>query len=163
MKIEIERKFLLKSLPKKTPDQSVDIDQFYLKTPSGIWERARTWFSSNGDRKYIHTIKKNISKGVNIEDEYLMTEEDFLKFKEKCFKLNTESKHIKKIRHIYKDDNLFWEIDEFKSNYKLIIAEVEIPKKNYKLNIPNFIEELVLLEVTGIKQFNNKTLSIKIE
>jgi CYTH domain-containing protein len=162
MKLEIERKFLLKSLPKKSPDQSVDIEQFYLKNESGIWERARTWFSSNGDKKYIHTIKKNVSKGVNIEDEYLMEEDDFLKFRDSCFKLNVESRQIKKVRHIYKDGSLFWEVDEFKDDYQLIIAEIEIPKKTFKLTIPDFIKEVMLLEVTGMRQFNNRNLSLKI-
>jgi CYTH domain-containing protein len=162
MKLEIERKFLLKSLPKNSPEQSVDIEQFYLKNESGIWERARTWFSSNGDKKYIHTIKKNVSKGVNIEDEYLMEEDDFLKFRDSCFKLNAESRQIKKVRHIYKDGSLFWEVDEFKDDYQLIIAEIEIPKKTFKLTIPDFIKEVMLLEVTGMKQFNNRNLSLKI-
>lgn len=162
MKIEIERKFLLKSLPKNSPEQSVDIEQFYLKNKSGIWERARTWFSSNGDKKYIHTIKNNVSKGVNIEDEHLMEEIDFLKFRDNCFKINVESRQIKKVRHIYRDGDLFWEIDEFKDDYQLIIAEVEIPKKNFELTIPNFIKEVMLLEVTGMKQFNNRNLSLKI-
>jgi CYTH domain-containing protein len=162
MKLEIERKFLLKSLPQKTPDQSVDIEQFYFKNSSGIWERARTWFSSNGDKKYIHTIKKNVSKGVNIEDEYLMTENDFQKFRDNCFKLNAESRHIKKVRHIYKDGDLFWEVDEFKDNYQLIIAEIEIPKKTFKVEMPDYIKDVFLLEVTGLKQFNNRNLSLKI-
>jgi len=70
MKLEIERKFLLKSLPKINPLQSVDIDQYYFKNSSSIWERARTWKTSDDEIKYIHTVKKNVSKGVNIEDEY---------------------------------------------------------------------------------------------
>jgi CYTH domain-containing protein len=162
MKIEIERKFLLKSLPNKLPDQSVEIEQYYLKNKSGIWERSRYWKSTNGDVKYIHTIKKNISKGVNIEDEYLMSEKEFLNFKDLCFNKKIESKHIKKVRHIYNDGELFWEVDEFKADYHLIIAEIEIPKKSYKINIPDYINDVLLLEVTGLKQFNNRSLSIKI-
>jgi CYTH domain-containing protein len=162
MKLEIERKFLLKSLPKTDPKQKVEIDQYYLKNSSGIWERARTWNSSNGDSKFIHTIKKNVSKGVNIEDEYDMTLEQFNDFKEKCLTSPSESRFIKKVRHIYPDGNLYWEVDEFDNDYKLIIAEIEIPKKTFKLTIPNFIKEVMLLEVTGMKQFNNRNLSLKI-
>ncbi len=162
MKLEIERKFLLKSLPKIDATQKVEIDQYYLKNSSGIWERARTWNSSNGDSKFIHTVKKNVSKGVNIEDEYDMTIDQFNDFKTKCLNSPKESKFIKKIRHIYPDDQLYWEVDEFDNGYKLIIAEIEIPKKTFKLTIPNFIKEVMLLEVTGMKQFNNRNLSLKI-
>ena len=42
-KIEIERKFLLKSLPVISPDKSIKIDQFYLKNSKGVWERIRKW------------------------------------------------------------------------------------------------------------------------
>ena len=162
MKIEIERKFLLKSLPKITPQQSIKIDQYYLKNSSGIWERARTWESSLGETKYIHTIKKSVSKGVNIEDEHFMTSQEFKEFKNKCLKSTTESKFIEKVRHIYPDGDLFWEVDIFGNGYELIIAEIEIPKKTYKLTLPDFIKEVNLLEVTGLKQFSNRNLSLKI-
>ena len=162
MKIEIERKFLLKSLPKIQPQQSVKIDQYYLKNSSGVWERARTWESSTGETKYIHTIKKSVSKGVNIEDEHFLTLEEFNKFKSRCFQKKTESKFIEKVRHIYPDGDLFWEVDIFGNGYELIIAEIEIPKKTYKLTLPDFIKEVNLLEVTGLKQFSNRNLSLKI-
>jgi len=162
MKIEIERKFLLKSLPKISPQQSIKIDQYYLKNSSGVWERARTWESSLGETKYIHTIKKSVSKGVNIEDEHFMTLKQFTEFKNKCLKSTTESKFIEKVRHIYPDGDLFWEVDIFGNGYELIIAEIEIPKKTYKLTLPDFIKEVNLLEVTGLKQFSNRNLSLKI-
>jgi len=162
MKIEIERKFLLKSLPKLKPQQSIKIDQYYLKTPSGVWERARTWESSPGETKYIHTIKKSVSKGVNIEDEHYLSKEEFESFKTKCLQKNTEAKFIEKVRHIYPDGDLFWEVDIFGNGYELIIAEIEIPKKTYKLILPDFIKEVNLLEVTGLKQFSNRSLSLKI-
>jgi CYTH domain-containing protein len=42
------------------------------------------------------------------------------------------------------------------------VAEIEIPTKNHKVNIPNFIADKLLLEVTGLKQFSNRNLSNKI-
>ncbi len=160
-KYEIERKFLLKSLPYLDPIDSIEIDQFYLKNASGIWERVRKWNSNEGI-KYIHTIKKNISKGVNLEDEKLISETKYLNFKDQCYNSKKESKSIKKIRHIFKDSNLVWEVDEFDNGYKLIVAEVEIPKMSYKLTIPKFIKNVMLMEVTGLKQFSNRSLSIDI-
>lgn len=161
MKLEIERKFLLKSLPNKKEDDILSIDQYYLKR-SNIWERARTYHSDiNGD-SYIHTIKKTISKGVNTEDEKEITKEEFEDFKNKCLSKEYESKFIKKERFIYKYGDLKWEVDKFGSGYTLIVAEIEIPTKSYHIVFPDYMKDVILLEVTGIKKFSNRDLSIKI-
>ena len=77
--------------------------------------------------------------------------------------IHTNSKFINKERHIYKQGDLKWEVDRFDNGYKLIIAELEIPKKTYKIVMPNYIMEVFLLEVTGLKQFSNRNLSINIQ
>mgnify|MGYP003418867282 FL=1 len=163
MKLEIERKFIVSSLPKKEPDNVFNIEQFYIKNEKGIWERARTYHSDTTGDLYIHTVKKSISKGVNMEDEYDMSIVEFNKFREKCYKLGYESRHISKERWIYNDGPLKWEVDKFNSGYHLIIAEIETPTKKYNLPIPKFMSDIILLEVTGLKQFSNRSLSIKIE
>lgn len=160
--IEIERKFLLKSIPKSNLIDSINIEQLYLKN-NNIWERVRCWTSKKTNKtKYIHTIKTSISKGVNFEDEKLITEEEFNSFKEKCFKSNLDSRQIFKTRHIYPQGKLKWEVDEFHNDYRLIVAEIETPTENYSINIPKYISDLILLEVTGLKQFSNRNLSLKI-
>lgn len=161
MKLEIERKFLLKSVPDIKPVEIIKIEQFYFKNSKGIWERARSWHSDKNGMKYIHTVKKSVSKGVNLEDEYYMTSEQFQEFKNHCFSCD-EYRHISKERWIYPDGPLFWEVDVFNSGYNLIIAEIEIPIKSYKLTIPDFIKDKMLLEVTEMKQFSNRSLSKKI-
>lgn len=163
MKLEIERKFLVKSLPDIKPDDVLKIEQFYLKNEQGVWERARTYHSDKTGDKYIHTIKKSVSKSVNMEDEYEMTEQQFLEFRDKCYQPGVESRHISKERWIYEDGTLKWEVDLFKSGYHLIVAEIEIPTKKYDLVIPKFIEDVLLLEVTGLKQFSNRSLSLDIK
>ena len=161
--IEIERKFLLKSLPPNiTPKDSILIEQLYIKRDN-IWERVRSWESTKtGKKKWIHTVKTNMGKGINMEDEKLITEEEFNDFKSNCLKKGNESRQINKIRHIFPEGKLYWEVDEFKSGYKLIVAEIEIPQKDYKVEIPKYISDLILLEVTGLKQFSNRNLSLKI-
>lgn len=163
MKLEIERKFLVKSLPNKKFNDLFKIEQYYLKNSEGIWERARTYHSDKSGDMYIHTIKKSVSKGVNMEDEYEMTKDQFEEFRQKCYLPNVESRHISKERWIYKDNQLKWEVDVFKSGYNLIVAEIEIPHKKYDLKFPKFMEDIILLEVTGLKQFSNRQLSLKIE
>lgn len=162
MKLEIERKFLLKAMPNKEPDDVFLIDQYYLKNKEGIWERARTYHSEKSGDTYIHTIKKSVSKGVNIENEKELTKEQFEDFKNNCLSGKFESQFIKKVRHVYKEGDLKWEVDKFESGYTLIMAEIEIPKKNFKINFPNYISEVLLLEVTDLKQFSNRSLSLKI-
>lgn len=159
-KIEIERKFLLKSLPLIPPEKSVEIDQYYLKNSKGIWERVRKWEVGN-DTKYIHTIKKSISKIENIEDELEVSEDFYLLFISKC-ESSKDSRFIKKTRHIFPHGKLIWEVDEFHNGYKLVIGEIEIPKRDYRLQIPQFIKDLVLLEVSGMSQFSNRNLSLRI-
>jgi CYTH domain-containing protein len=163
MKLEIERKFLLKSLPSIKPTEIINIQQYYYKNDSGIWERARTWNSNLNGLKYIHTIKKSVSKGVNLEDEHEMTEEEFLSFKDKCFDSDNDSKFLIKERWIYPDSELIWEVDIFKGDLNIVIAEVETPTKDYKVSIPKFISDKLLLEVTEHKQFSNRSLSSKIK
>lgn len=162
MNLEIERKFILKALPTIEPDDRLSIDQYYWKNSGGIWERVRTYHSDKYGDKWVHTIKKSVSKGVNLEEERDLTYQEFEDFKSKCLS-NDDSKFINKVRYIYKDGDLKWEVDLFDNGYKLIIAEIEVPKKRYKLNIPDFIKDVLLLEVTGLKQFSNRNLSLNIK
>ena len=162
MHLEIERKFLLKAMPNKEVDERLTIDQYYWKNSENIWERARTYHSDISGDKYIHTIKKSIAKGINIEDEKTLTKEEFENFKEKCLSEPT-SKFITKERFIYKHGDLKWEVDNFDNGYKLIIAEIEIPKKGFRITIPDYINDVLLMEVTDLKQFSNRNLSINIK
>lgn len=158
--IEIERKFLLKSLPTIKPKEKIEIQQWYRKNSKGIWERARACYSDKKGFYFIHTVKTNISNISNIEDENIMTSSEFNKFVTKCKKSN-ESRYISKDRLVYNHpfDKLKWEVDVFNNGHHLIVAEIEIPSEDYNLLIPEFIHDKFLLEVTGLKQFSNKNLS----
>lgn len=158
MNIEIERKFLLKSIPNLTPQETIEIFQWYRKNSKGIWERARSCYSDKFGFYFVHTIKKNIGKGINEEDEKLISSDDFNKFVEKC-KSSKQARYISKERLIYPQGDLKWEVDVFNNGHHLIIAEIEIPTQDYHVDIPDFIQEKLLLEVTGLKQFSNKNLS----
>ena len=162
MKLEIERKFLLKAMPDIEPVEIIKIEQWYWKNHKGIWERARLCNSSTEGEYYVHTIKKSISKGVNMEDEKFLTKEEYESFIKVCKDKNEESKFISKDRWVYPDGDLKWEVDMFNNGHHLIVAEIEIPKKSFKVNIPSFIKDKLLMEVTEFKQFSNRNLSNKI-
>jgi len=165
--VEIEKKFLLKAMPDKDPVEIIKIDQWYWRNKErGIWERARSLESNINGIKWIHTIKKNIGKGVNLEEENPLTKEDFDIFVKKCYDIESESKYISKERWIYPCDqnpDLYWEVDRFDSGNHIVIAEIEIPRKRYKVIIPDYINDKLLMEVTGLKQFSNRNLSNKLK
>jgi len=161
--IEIERKFLLKSLPDTEPQDKIKISQYYYKNTEGIWERAREMDSKTKGKKYVHTIKTRISDMSNDEQEREMTKVEFLNFRKRCMKYPGNAKLLKKIRHVYVDGDLKWEVDLFMQAATLVIAEVEIPSEDHDLLIPDFITKKMLLEVTAMKQFGNRSLANKIK
>ncbi len=139
--IEIERKFLLKAMPDILPSEIIKIDQFYFKNKEGIWERVRQYDSNVNGKKWIHTIKYRINDMSNEEVEKEISKKEFDKFKTKCYTNKLNARHIRKERWVYPDGDLKWEVDLFKDNYHLIIAEIEIPSEDYELNIPEFIKK----------------------
>ena len=157
MNLEIERKFILKSIPKTTPVEKIKIEQWYHKIDD-VWERVRKCESSKNGVYYVHTIKTPVSDLANMEDEKLLTKEEFNSFVKLC--VDDSSKFISKERLVYPHTGgLKWEVDVFNSGHHLIIAEIEIPSEDYEVKIPKFIKQKLLLEVTGMKQFSNKSLS----
>lgn len=150
--LEIERKFLLKQVPYKLPTYILGIQQFYCSTKEEPDFRIRK--STNigtGKTTYTKTIKVRKAPGVYEETEGKLTEAVF----------NENKKHattcINKKRVVYKFGKLKWEIDIY--DFKLAIAEIELPTMNYPLKLPKFITDVLIMEVTKFKQFTNKALS----
>ena len=114
-------------------------------------------------KKYVHTVKTRISDMSNDEQEKELTKDEFFSFRRRCIKYPGSSKLIKKIRHIYIDGELKWEVDLFQMAATLVIAEVEIPSEEHDLQIPDFISKKMLLEVTSMKQFGNRSLANKLK
>ena len=160
--IEIERKFLLKSIPDRKPTEIIKIKQWYLKV-DGIWERARSMDSNKSGIKWVHTIKTRISDISNIEEERELTKKEFEEFIKKCKSSPGSAKYITKERRIYPDGELKWEVDMFSQKCHVIVAEIEIPSEDYDLQVPEFIQKKQLLEVTGLKQFSNRSLSNRVK
>jgi CYTH domain-containing protein len=160
--IEIERKFLLKSIPDINPTEIIKIKQWYLKV-DGIWERARSMESNLYGIKWIHTIKTRISDSSNIEEEKDLSKDEFDDFVKRCKDSKQNAKYITKQRRIYPDEELKWEVDVFSQKCHIIVAEIEIPTEDYDLQIPEFIQKKNLLEVTGMKQFSNRSLSNRVK
>ena len=147
---EYERKFLLLRLPALKADVVAHIEQHYLDTN----ERIRRKSVEGEADVFYHTIKKNLRPGVNSEDEKKITREEYYSLLEKS------KSFIVKKRYYYFIGEVRWEIDVFE-NMNLIVAEVEYPREDYVVNIPKFINNVILLEVTHLREFSNKNISKK--
>lgn len=162
--LEIERKFLLKRFPKQVIEkykkglQVLDIVQYYFFI-NGVWQRYRAVNSKNKNTKYIHTIKKSISPGVYQEDERTIKEKEFL---EKKKEHNKNYAVIRKTRYVVKYKGFKFEIDVY-LDLSLVILEVELPALNHSFEFPIGLFEEIIMEATGMKQFSNFSLAVKVK
>ena len=147
---EIERKFLLKRFPKLEKINTVyQIQQWYHS--DGFRYRYQVEIP-NGDVKIFKTRKTNISKGVNQEEETILSQNEFNELD------LSNSLSIKKIRTVVKYKGHKLEIDKYEG-LNIVILEVELEDLNEKIPMPKYIDKEILYEVTGIKEFSNKSLA----
>jgi len=147
---EIERKFLLKRFPRLEKINNVyQIEQWYHSDGFRYRYQVNT---STGTVEIFKTKKTNISKGVNMEEETTLTLDEL-----NAIDLSN-SLSIKKIRTVVKYKGLKFEIDKYEG-INIVILEVELDDLEQKINIPKYIEKEILYEVTGIKEFSNKSLA----
>jgi len=147
---EIERKFLLKRFPKLEKINTVyQIQQWYHS--DGFRYRYQLEIP-NGDVKIFKTRKTNISKGVNQEEETILSQNEFNELD------LSNSLSIKKIRTVVKYKGHKLEIDKYEG-LNIVILEVELEDLNEKIPMPKYIDKEILYEVTGIKEFSNKSLA----
>ena len=145
--MEIERKFLIKNLPKNLDSyQYHDIEQAYLCTSPVIRIRRQ-------DNEYILTYK---SPGMMVRDEYNLplTKTAYLHLKEK-----TDGNVISKKRYIIPLENgLKIELDLFHPPFQeLIVAEVEFPsvESANEFDPPSWFAQ----DVTFNPEYHNSHLS----
>lgn len=142
--IEKERKWLLKDRPYLKFDKSQAITQFYL---DGY--RYRLTQDSSGEYVAERIKKTKVSKGVNAELEInSISKEEFTEL------FTDKTPFVSKIRHTYEFKDKVFEVDEF-SSCSLIMLEVEDVDLGEKIEFPPEIERCIVLEVTGMEQFDN--------
>jgi len=151
IKNEIERKWILRNSPwlKNHPDFSCVILQFYMEDG---WRYRMSIDNLSYNKEFFKTKKTPNGLGSNIEEEYNITEEEY----QEAYK--SKKKQITKSRYVYLQNGLKWEVDDF-SDMKLVTMEVELNSIDQEIVIPDFLQELIIMEVTGIKEFNNSNLS----
>jgi CYTH domain-containing protein len=151
--LEIERKYLLKSmpvLPERAGRRTLTIDQGYIPGDR-IKERLRQ-VSENGRERWYRTVK--LGRGLarqEFEDE--TSGEIFL-----AMWPLTLGKRLRKRRHVIPESGLNWEIDEFLDR-PLVLAEVELPAIDTVVTVPEWLAAVLDREVTGELPYLNSTLA----
>jgi CYTH domain-containing protein len=152
--IEIERRFLLKAMPLIYFDKAILISQVYISDKDvELTERVR--FSQDGEEvKCFHTTKKKIDNMSSEEIEVEITLEEGKNKIESC----ANPREVDKVRFIKQIGDLKWEVDEFR-NMALIIAEIELTSRDTEITLPQEIQDVLIMEVTGMKEFSNSNLA----
>lgn len=167
MALEIERKFLVKSdVWRERVTATYGIVQCYLPSGSGTETRIREIEVLD-----IHTGKcirgpmYKMTVKTPTDDPRVRHEHEMIishVFWNALMDLALVS--VYKIRHCVTAPNgLVWEIDEYPDledaeGNIFTTAEIEIPDPDYELVLPDFVGE----EVTGDKEFANRTLALPI-
>ncbi len=148
-RLEIERKFLIKELPKNVDKYPSDpISQGYLKPINGQEVRIR-----KQGNIYTRTIKENVSADKRQEIEEYLTEDQFNKLWPQ-----TKGKRIEKTRYQIPYQGLLIELDKFSGeNDGLIVAEVEFDSENKvsKFKKPSWFD----MDVTKESKYKNANLA----
>ena len=150
--VEIERKYLLKALPAFPRASAVlEIEQGYLPGDKLV-ERLRREQHPDGSVCYYRTVK--IGSGVTrIELEDTTDRGTF----EHLWVLTT-GRRLTKRRHVVPNGTDTWEIDEF-TDRTLFLAELELAKADAKVAIPEWLEAVLVREVTEEKEYTNRSLA----
>ena len=156
---EIERKFLIAYPERELLDgsESSQITQTYLKKDnSGMNSRVRkrVW----GDKtEYTHTRKKHISDIRRVEEERLISENEY---NELLKSADLQRKTISKTRYCIDCGEHTFEIDIFPFWDDRALMEVELSHEDERFTIPQGIE--IIREVTDDKRYTNSSLAREI-
>jgi CYTH domain-containing protein len=152
MHVEIERKYLLRALPKMPDvDEVLEIDQGYLPGEVLV-ERLRKQRSRSGEIKHFRTMKL----GDGVERMEIEEETDARVFDHLW--LLTEGRRLRKRRHVVRDGDAVWEIDEFLDR-ALTLAEIELKDADAFVRIPEWLAPVLDREVTHERAYTNRSLA----
>ena len=155
--MEIERKFLLSSLPDLSDAYSYRIEQAYVETDPVIRVRQRADIKEDGSldqARYILTVK---SGGLLAHEEFEidLSKEAYERLLAKsCGNVITKDRHVLKL-----EEGLKLELDIFHGAFEgLVLAEVEFPdeKTAHDYTPPAYVRE----DVTMDGRFHNNKMSM---
>lgn len=152
MNVEIERKYLLNALPRFPRVADVlAIDQGYIPGEALV-ERLRRQRGRDGVERYFRTVKL----GSGVERVEIEDETDARTFAH-LWQL-TEGRRLTKRRYLVPHGSALWEIDEF-TDRVLHLAELEIDRADTPIDIPGWLQPVLVREVTDDKAYTNRSLA----
>ncbi len=155
-KLEIERVWLLRGVPRLPAHHEVwQLDQGYLVAEDGsALGRVRRTLLPNGMSEFHFNVKSGTGL-IRQERESAMTREEF-----EAAWPKTIGRRVRKVRHRVCDGLLTFEIDQF-LDFDLVLAEVELPRAEWVVSIPTWLEGWIVREVTNDSSYRNFNLSTR--
>lgn len=153
---EVERRWLLKAMPDlMTGVPMTSIAQYYVKEGDEVVRYRSTikWGDPEAEPIYYRTTKVKLGEGEWEETEGVITEEEF-----NSVGLTKDTPRILKSRHYIEDNGLTWELDNF-LDMNVVILEVELDDINQDIEIPEVFKKYIIMEITGIDEFQNLKLA----
>jgi len=149
---EIERKYLLRALPAMPRVNTVlEIEQGYLPGVNLI-ERLRREQHPDGVVKYYRTVKL----GSGVERVEIEDETDARTFAH-LWQL-TDGRRLTKRRYVVPNGDDLWEVDEF-TDRVLVLAELEIDHVDARIDVPPWLRDVLVREVTDDRAYTNRSLA----
>lgn len=149
--VEIERKFLLFALPSAMPaGEMLEIEQGYLPGIRLV-ERLRHTRGPGGEQ-WVRTVKGGRG-AARLEVEEETSREVF----DAMWPL-TAGRRVTKRRHVVPAGAITWEIDAF-TDRDLVLAEVELPSVDFAVEVPEWLQAVLVREVTGEDEYVNANLA----
>lgn len=162
MPLEIERKFLIKPLPRSVTNalESVEIEQRYIRP--GVKGAPRLRIRKRGGQgahTYYETVKQELRPGVRVESERLISAKDYRLLSQHQ---DPRTDVVRKRRHCFVYKNQYFELDVFREPVRhkgLHILEIELTEEGEGVELPPWIE--VVEDVTERREYSNHALAIK--
>lgn len=150
--LEVERKYLLRSLPHVLRDAPyTEIEQGWLPGERLLERLRRT--RQDGVERCFRTVK--LGRGVaRIEVEEPTSPELFA-----VLWPATAAKRIRKHRFAVREGERTWEVDRFLGR-ELVLAEVELPSPDTPVTLPAWLAPYVVREVTDEGTYVNANLAL---
>jgi CYTH domain-containing protein/predicted ATPase len=156
--LEIERKFLLRRAPGPLPlrAEEIEIEQTYLATADGSQARVRRR-GQHGSHIYLHTIKRPLVAGQQIEVEHAVSGREYLSLLTRA----DPARHpIRKRRTCFLWRGHYFELDVFADPHAgLAVLEVELEQPDAEVELPPFVD--VEREVTGDPAYSNYLMAAR--
>jgi CYTH domain-containing protein/CHAD domain-containing protein len=149
--VEIERKYLLSTLPPAVRSVPATIIQQGYLPGTEVLERIRSLRSDTRTR-WMRTVK--VGQGVarlEFEEEVLPS------FGERLYAL-TDGARVEKRRYAVPAGTHTWEVDDF-TDRDLVLAEVELSDAEEAVEIPAWLAPYLVREVTDDPDFTNAALA----